>query len=184
MNAREAVAGTADGETVLIGGFGPAGEPVQLIEALLDSGAEGLTVEFDLVLRGNLAERIRAGGAAIGAGAGEGAPGRPVREPRPDHGRRDDHRRAGRGVRGDRPRTRCDAGHLRQSDRPHRTCGKPKLLEECTYPLTGLRCVSRVYADLATFLITENGVVVRDLHGIEFTDLQSLLDVPLTKELS
>ncbi|RAS70935.1 hypothetical protein C8D87_1011236 [Lentzea atacamensis] len=41
-----------------------------------------------------------------------------------------------------------------------------------------------MYAGLATFLITENGVVVRDLHGIEFTDLQSLLDVPLTKELS
>ncbi len=62
--------------------------------------------------------------------------------------------------------------------------GKPKLLKECTYPLTGLRCVSRVYTDLATFLITENGVVVRDLHGIEFADLQALLDVPLVKELS
>lgn len=62
--------------------------------------------------------------------------------------------------------------------------GKPKLLKECTYPLTGLRCVSRVYTDLATFLITKNGVVVRDLHGIEFADLQALLDVPLAKELS
>ncbi|WP_325049625.1 CoA-transferase [Lentzea atacamensis] len=110
MNACEAVAGTADGETVLIGGFGPTGEPVQLIEALLDSGAEGLTVGLDLVPQGNLAERIRAGGAAIGAGAGEGAPGRPVREPRTDHGRRDDHRRAGRGVRGNLPRTRCTQG--------------------------------------------------------------------------
>lgn len=61
--------------------------------------------------------------------------------------------------------------------------GKPKLLAECTYPLTGLRCVTRVYTDLATFLITPDGVVVRDLHGISFTDLQALLDVPL-KELS
>ncbi|SER16299.1 3-oxoadipate CoA-transferase, beta subunit [Lentzea xinjiangensis] len=62
--------------------------------------------------------------------------------------------------------------------------GKPKLLPECTYPLTGLRCVTRVYTDLATFLITGGGVVVRDLHGIEFTDLQNLLDVPLEQELS
>ncbi|GGU24267.1 3-oxoacid CoA-transferase subunit A [Lentzea flava] len=113
MNALEAVADTADGSTVLIGGFGPAGEPVQLIEALLDSGAKELTVvsnnagsgetgiaalirekrvvkivcsyprqvdsrhfdeayragrlELDLVPQGNLAERIRAGGAGIGA---------------------------------------------------------------------------------------------------------------------
>jgi 3-oxoadipate CoA-transferase beta subunit len=62
--------------------------------------------------------------------------------------------------------------------------GKPKLLPECTYPLTGLRCVTRVYTDLATFLITPDGVVVRDLHGIEFTDLTALLDIPLTEELS
>ncbi|MFD5827943.1 3-oxoacid CoA-transferase subunit B [Lentzea sp. NPDC060358] len=62
--------------------------------------------------------------------------------------------------------------------------GKPKLLPECTYPLTGLRCVSRVYTDLATFLITGTGVVVRDLHGIGFDELQALLDVPLTKEPS
>jgi 3-oxoadipate CoA-transferase, alpha subunit len=40
----EAVAGISDGATVLIGGFGSAGQPVQLIEALLDSGATGLTV--------------------------------------------------------------------------------------------------------------------------------------------
>ena len=62
--------------------------------------------------------------------------------------------------------------------------GKPKLLNDCTYPLTGLRCVSRVYTDLATFLITGNGVVVRDLHGIGFADLQALLDVPLVEEPS
>jgi 3-oxoadipate CoA-transferase beta subunit len=62
--------------------------------------------------------------------------------------------------------------------------GEPKLLAECTYPLTGLRCVSRVYTDLATFLITGDGVVVRDLHGIEFADLQALLDVPLMEEPS
>ncbi len=40
----EAVAGISDGATVLIGGFGNAGQPVELIEALLRQGATNLTV--------------------------------------------------------------------------------------------------------------------------------------------
>lgn len=57
--------------------------------------------------------------------------------------------------------------------------GSPKLVGECTYPLTGLACVSRVYTDLAVFLIEPDGVVVRDLFGITFDELSGLLDVPL-----
>jgi len=38
------VAGIDDGATVLVGGFGSAGQPVTLIEALLECGATGLTV--------------------------------------------------------------------------------------------------------------------------------------------
>jgi 3-oxoadipate CoA-transferase alpha subunit len=112
-SALEAVADTPDGATVLIGGFGAAGQPIQLIEALLASHARELTVvsnnagngdnglaalirdrrvrkivcsfprqpdswhfdgawrageiELELVPQGNLAERIRAAGAGIGA---------------------------------------------------------------------------------------------------------------------
>jgi 3-oxoadipate CoA-transferase alpha subunit len=108
-----AVADTPDGATVLIGGFGAAGQPVALIEALLAGDARDLTVvsnnagngdhglaalirdrrvrkivcsfprqsdswhfdaawrageiELELVPQGNLAERIRAAGAGIGA---------------------------------------------------------------------------------------------------------------------
>ncbi|GAA1502632.1 3-oxoacid CoA-transferase subunit A [Sphaerisporangium rubeum] len=40
----EAVAGITDGSTVLIGGFGMAGMPVRLVEALIDQGATDLTV--------------------------------------------------------------------------------------------------------------------------------------------
>jgi 3-oxoadipate CoA-transferase alpha subunit len=40
----EAVAGIEDGATVLIGGFGPAGQPVELIDALIRTGARDLTV--------------------------------------------------------------------------------------------------------------------------------------------
>jgi 3-oxoadipate CoA-transferase alpha subunit len=112
-DAAEAVAGIEDGSTVMIGGFGLAGQPVELIEALMEQGATGLTVisnnagngdsglaaligegrvqkivcsfprqsdshhfdetyragriELELVPQGNLAERIRAAGAGIGA---------------------------------------------------------------------------------------------------------------------
>jgi 3-oxoadipate CoA-transferase alpha subunit len=107
-----AVDGVADGSTVLIGGFGLAGQPLALIDALLEQGASELTivsnnagnadfgiarllangrvrkvvcsfprqsdsyvfdelyragkVELEVVPQGNLAERIRAGGAGIG----------------------------------------------------------------------------------------------------------------------
>ena len=111
-DADTAVAGIASGSTVLIGGFGAAGQPVELIDALIRQGAGDLTVasnnagngdvglaaligqkrvrkiicsfprqadswcfderyragdiELELVPQGNLAERIRAGGAGIG----------------------------------------------------------------------------------------------------------------------
>ena len=109
----QAVAGIANGSTVLIGGFGPAGQPVELIDALIRSGVKDLTVvnnnagngrvglaallasgqvskiicsfprqvdsyvfdelyragkvKLELVPQGNLAERMRAAGAGIGA---------------------------------------------------------------------------------------------------------------------
>ena len=111
--AAEAVANIDDGSTVLIGGFGNAGQPMELIGALLDGGAKNLTIvnnnagqaeeglallikerrvdkiicsfprqsdswhfdeayrageiELELVPQGNLAERLRAAGAGIGA---------------------------------------------------------------------------------------------------------------------
>lgn len=43
-DAAAAVAGIPDGATVMIGGFGRAGQPVELIEALIDQGASGLTI--------------------------------------------------------------------------------------------------------------------------------------------
>src|SRR3954469_7983461 len=130
--ADEAVADVADGSTVLIGGFGLAGMPVELIDALIRQGATDLTVvnnnagngdtglaallaegrvrkvicsfprqkdswvfdvlyregkiELELVPQGNLAERMRAAGAGIGAffcPTGVGTPlaeGKEVRE--------------------------------------------------------------------------------------------------------
>lgn len=112
-SAAEALSGISDGATILIGGFGNAGQPVELIDALIDSGLSELTVvnnnagngdvglarliglgrvrkiicsfprqpdswhfdekyrsgeiELEVVPQGNLAERLRAAGAGIGA---------------------------------------------------------------------------------------------------------------------
>ena len=43
-DAAAAVAGIPDGATVMIGGFGRAGQPVELIDALIEQGASGLTI--------------------------------------------------------------------------------------------------------------------------------------------
>ncbi|MCK6209039.1 3-oxoacid CoA-transferase subunit B [Georgenia sp. EYE_87] len=43
--------------------------------------------------------------------------------------------------------------------------GHSKLVEACTYPLTGVGCVSRVYTDLAVFDITDDGVAVTETYG-------------------
>jgi 3-oxoadipate CoA-transferase beta subunit len=58
--------------------------------------------------------------------------------------------------------------------------GQSKLVPECTMPLTGVGCVSRVYTDHAVFLIEPQGVAVRDVFGISFSELQDLVEVPLT----
>lgn len=123
-----AVAGIADGATVMVGGFGRAGQPVELIDALIDAGTRDLTIvsnnagggdvglarliaedrvrkvvcsfprqsdswhfdaayregrlELELVPQGNLAERIRAAGAGIGAFYSPTAVGTPLAEGR------------------------------------------------------------------------------------------------------
>jgi 3-oxoadipate CoA-transferase, beta subunit len=57
--------------------------------------------------------------------------------------------------------------------------GSAKLVPSCTYPLTGLGCVSRVYTDLAVFDITADGVTVRDTYGISRDELAARLEVSL-----
>jgi 3-oxoadipate CoA-transferase beta subunit len=59
--------------------------------------------------------------------------------------------------------------------------GRPKLVPECTYPLTGLACVDRVYTDLAVLDLDERGATVRSLHGVGYDELAARLDVPLRR---
>jgi 3-oxoadipate CoA-transferase beta subunit len=55
--------------------------------------------------------------------------------------------------------------------------GLPKLVPACTYPLTGIACVSRVYTDYGVFVLTDHGVVARETYGIERNDLAERLQV-------
>ncbi|MCE0537035.1 3-oxoacid CoA-transferase subunit B [Kineosporia rhizophila] len=57
--------------------------------------------------------------------------------------------------------------------------GQPKIVPECTYPLTGLGCVSRVYTESGVFDIEPGGVRVRETYGITPAELQARLDVEL-----
>lgn len=58
--------------------------------------------------------------------------------------------------------------------------GQAKLVEQCTMPLTGVGCVSRIYTDQAVFLIEGDGrVVVRETFGTSFEEIQQLIPFPL-----
>ncbi len=58
--------------------------------------------------------------------------------------------------------------------------GQSKLVDVCTYPLTGMRCVSRVYTDVAVFDISKDGVTVTDVFGDMTADeLLRLTGLPL-----
>jgi len=59
--------------------------------------------------------------------------------------------------------------------------GDCKLVAACTYPLTGMACIDRIYTDMAVMDITAQGVVVRELFGDITADyLQSVTPVALT----
>jgi 3-oxoadipate CoA-transferase beta subunit len=59
--------------------------------------------------------------------------------------------------------------------------GAPRLLEACTLPLTAVRCVKRVYTDLAVIDITPAGMVAREmLEGMTEADLRERTGAPLT----
>ena len=58
--------------------------------------------------------------------------------------------------------------------------GESKLVEACSYPLTGLRCVSRVYTDLAVFEVGVNGTkVIETIDGLDIVALSNLAGLDL-----
>jgi len=60
--------------------------------------------------------------------------------------------------------------------------GTSKLVESCTYPLTGLACVSRIYSDMAVFSVGPEGArVIEMVDGLSLDELRALTGVPLTE---
>jgi 3-oxoadipate CoA-transferase beta subunit len=58
--------------------------------------------------------------------------------------------------------------------------GESKIVAACSYPLTGIACVSRIYTDLATMDITPQGLrVIAKVDGLDWAELQALTGVPL-----
>ncbi len=58
--------------------------------------------------------------------------------------------------------------------------GEPKVVPRCTYPLTGIGCVSRIYTDLAVIEVTAQGLeLVECVGGLAFDELQALTGAPL-----
>jgi len=63
--------------------------------------------------------------------------------------------------------------------------GQSKIVERCTYPLTGVACVDRIYTDLAVLDVRPDGLWVREMvEGLSFAELTRLTGVPLLAEES
>ena len=55
-----------------------------------------------------------------------------------------------------------------------------KVVSQCTYPLTGLACVSRIYTDLATLEVTEQGLRLIDVvAGLSHVELETLIGLKI-----
>ena len=58
--------------------------------------------------------------------------------------------------------------------------GEPKLVDECTYPLTGLGVINRIYTDLAVIDVTPDGFKLVELSpGVDFDYVQERTGAPL-----
>jgi 3-oxoadipate CoA-transferase, beta subunit len=58
--------------------------------------------------------------------------------------------------------------------------GESKIVSKCTYPLTGIGCVKRVYSDLATLECTSAGLKLIDkVEGLEHAELEKLVGLPI-----
>ena len=58
--------------------------------------------------------------------------------------------------------------------------GESKIVERCSYPLTGIACVNRIFTDLAVLDVAPEGLrVIEKVGGVSFEELQRLTGVPL-----
>ena len=63
--------------------------------------------------------------------------------------------------------------------------GESKIVARCTYPLTGVGCVTRVYTDLAVIDVTKHALQVTEIvPGLSFAELERLTGVPLSNAVA
>ena len=59
--------------------------------------------------------------------------------------------------------------------------GRSKVVSECSYPLTGIGCVKRIYSDIATLECTPQGLKLIDkVDGLAHAELEQLVGLPIT----
>ena len=65
----------------------------------------------------------------------------------------------------------------------HQTkAGEAKIVDRCTYPVTGIACVNRIYTDLAVLEVTPTGLrVIEMVEGMRLDELQRRTGAPLLK---
>ena len=62
--------------------------------------------------------------------------------------------------------------------------GQSKIVPACTYPITGLACVKRIYTDLATLEITAQGLRLIDVvEGLSREELEKLVGLPISAQI-
>ena len=60
--------------------------------------------------------------------------------------------------------------------------GQSKLVRDCSYPLTAIGCVKRVYSDLATLACTPQGLLLIDtVEGLSHAELETLVGLPINR---
>jgi 3-oxoadipate CoA-transferase beta subunit len=58
--------------------------------------------------------------------------------------------------------------------------GESKIVKSCTYPLTGIQCVKRIYSDLATLECTSEGLKLIDkVNGLDHVELEKLVGLSI-----
>ena len=58
--------------------------------------------------------------------------------------------------------------------------GESKVVQRCTYPLTGIACVKRIYSDLATLACSDQGLLLIDkVDGLAHSELERLIGLPV-----
>jgi 3-oxoacid CoA-transferase subunit B len=63
--------------------------------------------------------------------------------------------------------------------------GTPKIVTECTLPLTGQRCVDKIISDLAVFDVTTNGLVLRKMApGVTVEELREKTEAPFSVDVA